>query len=350
MADRDFSRYQAPRGSYATLISRGKDITHYSVSNNYVVNRSIDPRAVQKAGGRPVPVVHLSQIIKRPQFVTTANQGQQIQSRMRSQSPRGTGVANSAPKPSSTVVHSLSTNITPHNGRPTTHLFTRDTVTSAPLPAKRGGAVVPGMMTPPGELTRHRDNVVSPTTPGPTAPTTTQPLQNRNVTPTPGGQPPATSNGSRPSGMWRRHDDQTVTPASGAPVAPPTGQQHVIGTSPNSMGQGNGATPPGGANGQGNPPPPRRFERTNPVQPSTPAGSPTQSGGTGDQPPPGAHNDFAHVRPMVTPPTAPTTTAPTTTAPTTTAPAKVTPPPLQGQQNPTEKPDKKKHDDDQPPH
>jgi hypothetical protein len=368
IADRDFHRYQAPQSNYTVLIRGGTNITHYTVTNNFVVNLSVDPRAVQRASGHAVPVVHLAQIIKRPQFVTTANQGQQIQSRMRTQSPRGTGIANSAPRPSATVVQSLSTNITPRNGRPATHLFTRDTVTSAPLPIKRGGAVVPGATTSPGELTRHRDNVVSPTTTGPTTPTTTQPLQKRNVTAAPGEQPPATSTGSRPSGIWRRHDDQTVTPATGAPGTPTTGQQRVIGTSPNSAGQGNGAPLSGGANGQGNPPtqtlerkrheqsttpssgptqsggagdqPTQTLERKHHEQPSTPSGGPTQNGGTGDQPPPGAHSDFAHVRPMVTPPAAPTTTAP----------VKVTPPPPQGQSNPTEKPDKKKHDDDQPPH
>ncbi len=384
MADRNFSRYRAPRSSYASLISHGKDVTHYSVSNNYVVNRSIDPRAVQKAGGHAVPVVHISQIIKRPQFVTTANQGQQIQSRMRSQNPRGTGIANSAPRPSDQVVQSLSTQIKPHNGRSTTHLFTRDTVTSAPLPSKPAGAFgQPGNVTPapqPGTgpmhdrqlgpngmtqpssqnpatstpvtptpgFTHRRDNATNPANAnGPTAPTATQPLQNQNVTPsTPNGQAPSTPGASPFSDRMHRHDNQTATPPPGSPTTPQSGPRNPFAPSTNNT--GSTTTPSGGANVQGNPPP-SRFERTVPTPQAT--GGPAQTGGASgnqSQPNGSAHND--HMRVVPTVPTVPTTPVPTppVATPPPTPKATLPPPPAPVQDKPAGKPDKKKPDDGQP--
>lgn len=131
--DRDFRRYRVPRAQYATIIGNTKNITNYTISNNYVLNKSIDPRVVERASGHPVPVVRASQYIKKPQLITTANQGRDIQQRMRTQIPHGSGAANSAPAPSPQVVQSLSTKIAPRNGHSLMHVYTRGTVTKAPL-------------------------------------------------------------------------------------------------------------------------------------------------------------------------------------------------------------------------
>jgi hypothetical protein len=138
IGETDYGRYQAPRSNYTTLIRDSHNITNYTVVNNYVVNRSVDPRTVQQAGGH-VQTVHASVVIKRPQFVARADAGSQVQARMRTERPRGTGLAGSAPKPTAAQIQSLSTKAPPaHGGKPPAHLFTRDTVVKAPLAEKPG--------------------------------------------------------------------------------------------------------------------------------------------------------------------------------------------------------------------
>ena len=199
MADRDFHRYEAPRNTYVTLIQGGRNITNYSVTNNYIVDKAIDPRDVQRLGGHPVPVVRAAQVLKKPQLITTTNQGRQIQTRMREENPRGTGKANSAPKPSAQIVQSLSTKTVTHNGRPITNLYTRSTVTHAPLPEKPGGAPV-GM---------HNNPMTG--TGGATNPSTNREFERRNAPATQMTTPESTTpSTSAPNGKTRdltRHRD-----------------------------------------------------------------------------------------------------------------------------------------------
>ena len=158
MADPDYRRYEAPRNNYTTIIHNTTNITNYTVVNNYIVNKSVDPRVVQQAGGH-VQTVKVATVIKKPQFITRADTGVQIQQRARMDRPRGTGFANSAPKPSATVVQSLSTKVPPtHGGRAPMHVYTRDTVVKAALPEKAGGPVT----TP-----EHGDHMTGPAMTGP---------------------------------------------------------------------------------------------------------------------------------------------------------------------------------------
>ncbi len=328
MADRDFHRHLAPRGNYAQFIRSGRDITHTSVSNNYVTNRSIDPRLVQRAGGRPVPVMHLDQVARHRQFVTTANQGQQTQMRMRQAIPHGTGVANSAPQPSQNVVQSLSSKVNRNGGRSGAHLFTRDTITNAPLkgpggvrgqvgpnPPQPGGNAFPeqngptnsGPQTGPAqgtqqEFMRHREHAPPPNTPnGSTAPMTA-PNQNAAPTPTPGGEGQGTS--------FTRHREHAPpppnTPQGGTTNAPPSqnfgpgqtnpngpsnetpfSERHQHTTNPNAPTQtetppGNGpqgGPPQGGPNGN-----PERFRHMETNPGSAPNGTGPQGGPNGPSP------------------------------------------------------------------
>ena len=144
MADRDYHRYEAPRANYARIISNTTNTTNYTVVNNYVVNRSVDARTVERASGHPVQQMHVADVIKKPQFITRADTGRDLQMRARTERPRGTGEAGSAPKPSALVVQSLSTKVAPHNGKQPTHLFTRDTVAKAPLAIRPAAVNVPG--------------------------------------------------------------------------------------------------------------------------------------------------------------------------------------------------------------
>ncbi len=132
LADRDSQRYWAPRGNNVTIVRNTTNITNYTVVNNYVVNRGVDPRDVQRASGHPVVHVTLAQAIKRPQFVAQANKGVQVEQHMRQINPRGTGQANSAPKPSAVVVQGLSNKVPQHGGHAPMHVFSKTTVTNAP--------------------------------------------------------------------------------------------------------------------------------------------------------------------------------------------------------------------------
>ncbi len=171
LADRDFHRYAAPRNNYVTIIHNTTNITHYTVVNNYIVNRGVDPRDVQRASGHPVVHVTLTQAIKRPQFVAQANKGVQIQQHMRQINPRGTGQANSAPAPSAKLVQGLSGKVPEHGGHAPAHVFSKTTVTEAPAfkgkvaPAAGGEPSGPG-----GGPNAHEDKFKKPAETG-SAPT-----------------------------------------------------------------------------------------------------------------------------------------------------------------------------------
>jgi len=146
--DRDSHRYWTPRDRNADILRNTTDATHYAVVNNYVVNRGIDPRVIEKAGGHPVMHVHINEVIKHPGFVAPANRGVEIQTRMRQEMPRGTGRAGSAPTPPPKVVQGLSSKVPQHQGHAPTHVFTKETVTNAPhgnaSPANGPGAAPGG--------------------------------------------------------------------------------------------------------------------------------------------------------------------------------------------------------------
>ena len=138
MADPDYVRFVAPRGNYNTIIQSTRNITKYTIVNNFVVNKSVDVRVVEKASGRPIVAIAATAVIKKPQFIMRVDTGRQVQLQMREQMPRGTGLVGSAPKPDAKVVQSLSTNVAVHNGKQPAHLYTRDTVQKAALAGSSG--------------------------------------------------------------------------------------------------------------------------------------------------------------------------------------------------------------------
>jgi hypothetical protein len=128
IADRNFRRYMAPRHNYRMLLNNTRDVTHYSVQNNYIVNRSIAVSDVEHASGHRVPRVQARMAIKNPQFITNVNVGLDVQKRVRNERPHGNGEQGSAPRPPQNVIQSLSPNLRNTHVRNTQNLFTRQNV------------------------------------------------------------------------------------------------------------------------------------------------------------------------------------------------------------------------------
>ena len=163
LADRDYRPNVVNQTNVVNVINNTTNITNYTVVNNYVVNRSVDPRMVSRASGQPVPTVQAADVIKDPSFVTRVDQARQAQQQAPQPIMRGTGQANSAPQPTAAVISTLSDRPVERNGRPARRLFNRETVTSAPLaPSAPAAGTAPSTQVPPAA-----------TAPTPTAPTTT---------------------------------------------------------------------------------------------------------------------------------------------------------------------------------
>lgn len=125
IGDRDYRRYAVRRPRVVNIIQRTRNVTNYTIVNNYVVNRSINVDLVKRAGGR-VQRVRAASVIKRPDLITPADHGRQIQSQMRREAPHGTGMANSAPKPTPQQIQTLSPTIRSRgNAKKPTNLLTR---------------------------------------------------------------------------------------------------------------------------------------------------------------------------------------------------------------------------------
>ena len=79
-ADRDYHRYAIDRGPQAVrLFRQTRDSTHYATSNNFVVNRSVDPALIGRARGRPVTPVPLREVIRGNAPVVPVNTGRDVQ-------------------------------------------------------------------------------------------------------------------------------------------------------------------------------------------------------------------------------------------------------------------------------
>jgi hypothetical protein len=245
ITDRDYRRYEAPRSNYATIIRNSKNVTNYKVVNNYIVNKSIDPRAVQKAGGH-VQTMRLVDVIKKPQYVTRADTGAQIQQRARADRPHGTGFANSAPKPPAAVVQSLSAKAPPaHGGHAPMHLFTRDTVDKAPFAHPEAGAkpgttmapgmAMPGMKMPEKTETKPATPAMAPTMSGPPAETKKEEHMHEHAPAAPATLTAPTMNGpvTAPTGPKHEHVHENATtpatpttPTMNGPMTAPLGLKH----------------------------------------------------------------------------------------------------------------------------
>ena len=212
MADGDYGRYRAPPQTYVTLIHNTTNITNYTVVNNYVVNRSVNVQLVERASGHPVTHVQVADIVHKPQLITRADTGRAVQTRMRTQMPRGSGAADSAPKPTPAVVQSLSTNVKAHGGKPPAHLFTRSTVVHAPLPEATGHPATPAQTPMLGARPNHGDR------PDDTTMTPASPADNGMHGPTPDSTatPPHASRSPTDDekSMHRPADDTSGAPRS----------------------------------------------------------------------------------------------------------------------------------------
>jgi hypothetical protein len=83
--DRDFHRWTAPTQDRQQFLANTRNITNYTTVNNYIFNRSVDPRAIERAAGRPVAAVAARDVLGRDALVTPIDAGKQIQQRERTQ-------------------------------------------------------------------------------------------------------------------------------------------------------------------------------------------------------------------------------------------------------------------------
>jgi hypothetical protein len=223
IADRDYRRYEAPRSNYITLISNTRNVTNYTIVNNYVVNRSVDVRTVERVGGHRIQPMPVNEAIRHPEFIAKVDAGRQEEMRARTEAPRGTGEAGSAPKPPPQVIQTLSPTLKAHNGHAPAHLFTRDTVEKAPLapaPAGAPGATAPGGANPAG------------------MPKTNNPAGANPQTGAPGGAPGETNPGATGREHMGRHGNENMpggatqaNPQTGAPAGAP-GETNPAGANP----------------------------------------------------------------------------------------------------------------------
>jgi hypothetical protein len=136
MADRDYRHDAYTPDRTVTIIHQTTNITNYTVVNNYMVNRSIDVHAVERASGHPIVAVASAAVFKHPNLVVTVAAGQKNRLREFDRAPHGTGVANSAPPPPPAVISKLSDKVAVHHaggagakvGGAPSHLFTKTTI------------------------------------------------------------------------------------------------------------------------------------------------------------------------------------------------------------------------------
>jgi len=131
MGMRDYRRsaLREPR-QVINVMRQTRNVTNYTVVNNYIVNRSVAPQ-LERAGRRGPPPRAAAEVMRRPQLVRNVNAGRDVERRAVQQAPRGRGEANSAPRPSEAVAERLSDRA---SRRGSGRLFTRDNIRNANLP------------------------------------------------------------------------------------------------------------------------------------------------------------------------------------------------------------------------
>lgn len=128
------------------IIHDTRNITNYTVVNNYVVNKGVAIDVVQRAAGHRIAITSGRAVIRNPRLVLSVNASRQIQLRERSFTPRGRGFANSAPPPPARVVDRLSANLPARKQGQPSHLFTRATVTNPQIVQSHFHGPAPGGM------------------------------------------------------------------------------------------------------------------------------------------------------------------------------------------------------------
>ena len=138
VGERDYHHFAYAPDRSVTIIHQTTNITNYTIVNHYMVNRSIDVHAVERASGHPVPTVAAAMVFKHPNLVLTVEAGQKDRAREFDRAPHGMGIANSAPPPPPAVISKLSEHVAAHHaaglggkgaGGPS-HLFTKATIAS----------------------------------------------------------------------------------------------------------------------------------------------------------------------------------------------------------------------------
>jgi hypothetical protein len=133
--ERDYRPYAVRQPAQIFNVFREtRNVTNYTIVNNYIVNRSADaagPRdRAQRGGAAPRPA---AEVLRRPDFVRNVESGRQIERQAVREAPRGRGIANSAPKAEADVVRNLSERTKRRNG--SGRLLTRETIATSPQAA-----------------------------------------------------------------------------------------------------------------------------------------------------------------------------------------------------------------------
>ncbi len=170
LADRDYRPYTVPRTRVVDIIHQTRNITNYTVVNNYMVNRSVPLQTVERARGQPVRAMRAAEVMRRPALIATVSAGRQARAHAL---PRGTGLQNSAPKPAAAVMHKLSPAPARHHESAPAHP-TPARPTAAPEAAPKAHTEQPGAAAPlpapanqrPAE---HRENKPAPAAEAPDA-------------------------------------------------------------------------------------------------------------------------------------------------------------------------------------
>ena len=287
IADRHFRRYVAPRNNYRMLLRNTRDVTHYTVQNNYVVNRSIAVRDVERASGHRIQHVEARTVIRNPQFITNVNVGSDLQKRARSERPHGTGVQGSAPKPPPQVINSLSPNLRNTHIRNKQNFFTRQNVEQGNFGHGGENNAGPTSNNPPGQTNNPSGHMGNEDHRGPhqdNGPANNNPPGQTN---NPSGH--MDMNGPGNEDHHGQHQDNG--PANNNPPTPPDMQHNMPGSETH-----HGTHEETGPNN--NPPSPGE-QHTNPVgTPPLPNNPQSGSGGTGTpETPHGVHEREHHPAP-----------------------------------------------------
>jgi hypothetical protein len=150
VADSGYRAYIIPRPQVVNIVRASHNVTNYTVVNNVIVNKSVTITMIQNAGGRAIAPVRAAAVLHNTQWVTPVTRGQQVQAQMRQANPRGNGIPNSAPAPTSAQIKTLSSRQIPTHGpagaQSPHHLFSQANVAqiqARPVTARPGAGAVP---------------------------------------------------------------------------------------------------------------------------------------------------------------------------------------------------------------
>ena len=103
--DQNYRNYVVPQRSYGNFFAKTRDNTHYTVANGFVVNRSIDDRALERDTHQTFHPVAARTVIGHDALITQRSAGIVVERREAAQHPVASAIKKSAP-----VHHPVSTN------------------------------------------------------------------------------------------------------------------------------------------------------------------------------------------------------------------------------------------------